>query len=105
SASTNQGVTWTTTPINVSNAPGDQFFPWIAVAPNGTINVAYYDDGYDPGPGEALPGMTLAPSTPGGATRTPPTRQSDPRHDSSSKRRESSDGLRSPADEMRLKPA
>jgi len=83
STSTNQGVTWTTTPINVSNAPGDQFFPWIAVAPNGTINVAYYDDGYDPGPGEVLLGMTLARSTTGGASwtyTTVHTALSDPNH-------------------------
>ncbi len=78
--SANGGVTWSA-PINVSNSPGDQFFPWVAVAAGGTINVAYYDDGYEPA-GVQL-GMTLARSSNGGGSWvcTPVhTALSDPNH-------------------------
>jgi hypothetical protein len=63
STSTNQGATWSA-PITVSGAPGDQFFPWVAIAPNGTINVAFYDDGYDAA--QTQLGVTLARSGNGG---------------------------------------
>lgn len=51
------GQNWSN-PVNVSAASGDQFFPWVVVASNGRINVAYYDDGYTGG--QVLLGMTLA---------------------------------------------
>ncbi len=74
------GATWTA-PTNVSAGSGDQFYPWVAVAPSGTINVAYYDDSYDAA--HVRLGMTLARSTDGGATWTRTavhTALSDPNH-------------------------
>ena len=56
------GQTWTP-PVNITAAAGDQFWPDVALAPDGTLNVAYYDDGYDGS--EIRLGVTLARSTDG----------------------------------------
>ncbi len=49
--STNQGVSWSE-PIRVNDDPlsngRDQFFPWVAVSPNGDIHVSWYDRRDDP---------------------------------------------------------
>jgi hypothetical protein len=39
--STDGGVTWTTIPVDTT--VNDQFYPWVAVAPNGVVNVGYMD--------------------------------------------------------------
>lgn len=58
SKSTDGGATWGS-PAQLTGA-GDQFFPNLAVAANGTVNVSYYDDGYDPA--GIMLGVTLARS-------------------------------------------
>ncbi len=45
--STDGSATWSP-PITVSSAPNDQFYPWAAFAPDGTLNVSYFDRRYDP---------------------------------------------------------
>ncbi len=49
--STDGGKTWTTIPVDTS--VNDQFYPWVAVAGNGTVSVGYMDrslaDGANPG--------------------------------------------------------
>ena len=62
-ASTDGGVTWTSTPVP---AGGDQFNQWLAVDPSdGSVNVAYYDTGTH---GATATVYTLARSTDSGAT-------------------------------------
>ena len=56
------GATWSG-PITVSGATNDQFYPWAAVAPGGTLEIAYFDRSYDPG--NSKYGITLAMLTPG----------------------------------------
>ncbi len=51
------GNTWST-PITVSGAAGDQFYPWAAFASDGTLNISFYDRSYDPA--NSKYGMTLA---------------------------------------------
>jgi hypothetical protein len=46
-----------------ARGPGDQFFPDLGIAPDGTLNLAYYDDGYDSD--GIKPGITLARSADG----------------------------------------
>jgi hypothetical protein len=41
------GINWSP-PQAVSVAPNDQFYPWGAVAPDGTLNVSFMDRSYDP---------------------------------------------------------
>jgi hypothetical protein len=51
------GVNWST-PRAVSAAANDQFYPWGAVAPDGTLNVSFMDRSYDPA--NVQYGITLA---------------------------------------------
>ncbi len=44
--STDGGATWSR-PAPVTAAPNDQFFPWAAFAPDGTLNVSFFDRSYD----------------------------------------------------------
>ncbi len=47
SRSTNGGVAWSA-PVRVNSNPSDdQFFNWIAVAPNGTIGICFYDQSFN----------------------------------------------------------
>src|SRR6266851_4479246 len=55
--STDGGSTWSQ-PIVISRAPGDQFFPWSAVGPDGNLNVAFMDRSYDSA--NSKYGITLA---------------------------------------------
>jgi hypothetical protein len=41
------GNSWSA-PVVVSAATNDQFYPWAAIAPDGTINIAFFDRSYDP---------------------------------------------------------
>ncbi len=61
--STDGGATWSS-PRPVSQAAGDQFFPWAAIAPDGTLNVAFMDRSYDPA--NSKYGITLARLAAGG---------------------------------------
>lgn len=54
--STDGGTTWSA-PAMVSRV-NDQFYPWSAFAPDGTLNISFYDRSYDPANSEY--GMTLA---------------------------------------------
>jgi len=74
------GNTWSR-PIAVSKARNDQFYPWTAVAPNGTVNVVYMDRSYDPA--NSKYGITLArvsPSTFSIVSQRVDTGLSDPNH-------------------------
>src|SRR5262249_5326031 len=51
------GVQWST-PSAVSAASHDQFYPWCAVAHDGTLNVSFMDRSYDPA--NVQYGITLA---------------------------------------------
>lgn len=55
--STDGGGRWSK-PIGISTAANDQFYPWAAVAPNGTVNVLFMDRRYDPA--NSKYGITLA---------------------------------------------
>jgi Neuraminidase (sialidase) len=61
--SSDGGNTWST-PITVSGAAGDQFYPWAAFAPDGTVNISFFDRSYDPA--NSKYGITLARITPRG---------------------------------------
>ncbi len=63
--STDGGGTWSL-PITVTSAPNDQFYPWAAVGPDGTLNVSYFDRRYDPA--NSKYGITLARLAPGSRT-------------------------------------
>jgi hypothetical protein len=56
-SSTNGGVTWSA-PVAVSSAANDQFYPWAAVAPDGTLEVVFFDRSYDAA--NSKYGVTLA---------------------------------------------
>jgi hypothetical protein len=78
--STDGGTTWSS-PQTVSTAPGDQFYPYAAVAPDGTLNVSFIDRSYDPANSQY--GVTLARQAPGAGTFTAQqvdTGLSDPNH-------------------------
>src|SRR5260370_24897981 len=45
--STDGGATWTTIPVDTS--ANDQFYPWVAVALDGTVQVGYMDRAYSSG--------------------------------------------------------
>jgi len=46
--STDSGTTWSSSPVRVNNiTTGDQWFPWIDVAPDGAIYVVFYDSRND----------------------------------------------------------
>jgi hypothetical protein len=55
--SSDDGKTWSV-PAFVSSASGDQFYPWAAFGPDGTVNVSYLDRTYDPA--NSKYGVTLA---------------------------------------------
>jgi BNR repeat-like domain len=46
--STDGGASWSI--VNVDTSPNDQFYPWVAVAGDGTVNVGYMDRGLATGP-------------------------------------------------------
>jgi len=67
--STDAGATWSL--VAVDTAPNDQFYPWVAIGPSGTVNVGYMDRGYGnaSNPGDQTIckyGFTLTRLTPGG---------------------------------------
>ena len=45
--STDGGATWTTIPVDTS--ANDQFYPWVEVAPDGSVHVGYMDRAYSSG--------------------------------------------------------
>jgi hypothetical protein len=72
------GVNWSP-PSAVSDAANDQFYPWCAVAPNGTLNVSFMDRSYDPF--NVQYGITLARQRAGPIQLTRiDTQLSDPNH-------------------------
>jgi len=74
------GVRWSH-PVPVSAAAGDQFYPWAAIAPDGTLNVVFFDRSYDPA--NSRYGVTLgrlAPRSGGFALARVDTGLSDPNH-------------------------
>jgi hypothetical protein len=56
--STDGGVTWTTVPVDTS--ANDQFYPWVAVAPDGRVDVGYMDRFPSAGQGVCQYGFSLA---------------------------------------------
>jgi hypothetical protein len=80
STSTNGGTTWSR-PAFVSRAANDQFYPWAAVEPNGTLDVEFLDRSYDSA--NSKYGVTLAqlgPGTRSFTTQRVDTGLSDPNH-------------------------
>jgi hypothetical protein len=74
------GTTWSG-PMAVSGAANDQFYPWAAVGPDGTLEISYFDRSYDPA--NSKYGITLATLTPGGGSfghQRIDTGLSDPNH-------------------------
>lgn len=55
--STDGGSTWKV--FTVDNSPNDQFYPWVAVAPNGRVDVGYMDRSYSAGQSECKYGFTV----------------------------------------------
>ncbi len=55
--STNGGATWRV--YTVDNSANDQFYPWVAVAPSGRVDVGYMDRSYSAGQSECKYGFTL----------------------------------------------
>jgi hypothetical protein len=55
-----------TAPQQVKPSGQTQFFPWLQSAPNGRVDLAYYDRSCDPG--DVLNCITLSSSTDSGAT-------------------------------------
>ncbi|OLD15646.1 MAG: hypothetical protein AUJ01_11795 [Acidobacteria bacterium 13_1_40CM_3_65_5] len=56
--STDGGATWNR--LVVDSTTNDQFFPWVAVAPNGRVDVGYMDRSYSAGQNVCQYGFTLA---------------------------------------------
>jgi hypothetical protein len=78
--STDAGATWSP-PQVVSAAAGDQWHPWVAVAPDGTVDVMFQDRSYDAA--NSKYGITLARLQPGSsqfALQRVDTGLSDPNH-------------------------
>jgi hypothetical protein len=77
--SSDGGSSWSA-PLAVTTRAGDQFYPWAAFAPNGTLDVAFFDRSYDPANSEY--GITLARLAPGHPTtlQRVDTGLSDPNH-------------------------
>jgi hypothetical protein len=78
--SINGGATWSA-PITVSSAPNDQFYPWATVAPDGTLDISYFDRSYDPA--NSKYGITLGALAPGSSSfsdQRVDTGLSDPNH-------------------------
>jgi hypothetical protein len=71
------GANWST-PITVSSAANDQFYPWAAVAPDGTLEISYFDRSYDPA--NSKYGITLAAGTTSFSHQRIDTGLSDPNH-------------------------
>lgn len=65
--SSDGGATWTVHTIDSTS--NDQFFPWVAVAPDGRVDVGYMDRSYSSGQTECMYGFTLTrlTFTPAGA--------------------------------------
>jgi hypothetical protein len=59
--------TWST-PVRVKPTSSTQFFPWLSSAPNGRVDLVYYDRSCDPN--DVLVCVTLSSSTNDGATWT-----------------------------------
>ena len=55
--STDGGATWST--YLLDSTPNDQFYPWVAVAPDGRVDVGYMDRSYSSGQAVCLYGFTL----------------------------------------------
>jgi hypothetical protein len=64
-----------TTPMRVKPSPDEEFFPWLSAAPDGRVDLAYYDRSCDPA--NTLNCVTLSSSPNGGASwvNTPVTTQ------------------------------
>jgi len=64
-----------TTPMRVKPSPDEEFFPWLSAAPDGRVDLAYYDRSCDPA--NTLNCVTLSSSLTGGASwvNTPITTQ------------------------------
>src|SRR5215470_3236261 len=62
-----------TMPVQVKHSPNEEFFPWLSAAPNGRVDLVYYDRSCDPA--NTLNCVTLSSSFNGGAswTNTPVT--------------------------------
>lgn len=77
--STDGGATWSS-PIVVTTRTGDQFYPWAAFGPDGSLDVSFFDRSYDPA--NSLYGITLARQRPGDQIRLQriDTGLSDPNH-------------------------
>ncbi len=78
--SSDGGATWSP-PAAVTTAKNDQFYPWAAFGPEGTLNVSYFDRRYDPA--NSKYGITLARHAPGEKNFQPQeidTGLSDPNH-------------------------
>lgn len=74
--STNGGATWSSTPLQVNDvSSGDQFEPWMAVKPDGTIDVVWYDRRNDSQ--DEKWDVYIARSTDGGASFSPNLRLTD----------------------------
>lgn len=76
------GNTWSA-PITISGAAGDQFYPWAAFAPDGTLNISFFDRSYDPANsqyGITLARVTLRASGPRVQLQRVDTGLSDPNH-------------------------
>ena len=58
-------TSWST-PVPVKASRGEQFFPWMSSAPNGRIDLVYYDRSCDPFDKKNC--VTLSSTTDGGAT-------------------------------------
>ena len=82
--STDGGATWHQ--VVVDSARNDQFFPWVAVAPDGRVDVGYMDRSYSTGQNVCQYGFTLSRLTFDARGRAQMTRQrvdtglSDPGH-------------------------
>ena len=59
--STDGGVNWAI--YTVDGTANDQFYPWVAVAPDGRVDVGYMDRSYSSGQGVCQYGFTLARAT------------------------------------------
>ncbi|HWR17896.1 MAG TPA: sialidase family protein [Terriglobales bacterium] len=56
--STDGGATWSV--VTVDNAGNDQFYPWVAVAPTGRVDVGYMDRAYSAGQNECKYGFSVS---------------------------------------------
>jgi hypothetical protein len=52
----------------VKPSPNEEFFPWMSAAPNGRVDLVYYDRSCDPA--DTLNCLTLSSSSDGGANWT-----------------------------------